>query len=425
MRIAYVSADKGIPLWGNKGSSVHVRSVCEALADLDHSVQIVTSRIGKPSSTEFRPHTIEIPFDRSLKGVRRRISDQGHPVLSKEIDGLLRNAAIHDCLLEAEDGGSLDGVYERYSLWSLAGLRFARCRGLPFVLEVNAPLAQEQQQYRELELGSVAAGIENQLWTEADAIFVPSRELAEIVRTSSGRQGRIHVTPNGVHVAAFQGPQRLREARDRSSSDRFVVVFVGSLKPWHGISDLLAAFRRLSQRLPRAKLLVVGDGPMRSEVEEIRHELGESRVELTGELSHDQVVERLASADVGVAPYPGVEPFYFSPMKVIEYMASGLPVVASSIGQLETLVEPGMTGLLVEPGSPESLASALELLANDPRSSRRMGRKAQRRALRRYSWEGVARRIEGVFEQLIENRDLAPTFDDAEAERVVRDGGGR
>jgi glycosyltransferase involved in cell wall biosynthesis len=104
---------------------------------------------------------------------------------------------------------------------------------------------------------------------------------------------------------------------------------------------------------------------------------------------------------VGVAPYPVLEPFYFSPMKVIEYMAAGLPVVASSVGQLVDLIDDGQTGLLVRPEDPLALAAALEKLACDRSMRSRLGRKAQRRALSRHTWQGVAHRVENTFSQLV------------------------
>lgn len=401
MRLAYLCADRGIPLGGNKGASVHVRAISQALAERGHDVNVVVVRGGRTPAHRFQPRIVEVPFDRTFKSLRRCIDGDGRSVLSSEIYSLLLNSLCHEGLIEVEDEGKIDGIYERYSLWSVAGLRFAQSRGIPFVLEVNAPLVLEQLEYRDLALRETAEGIEKLLFSEADAIFVPSRELASYVISRVGERRRIFVVPNGVHPGYFSGPHPLEEESRAIPRDGFTVAFLGSLKPWHGVGILLRAFKKLRQRVPTARLLVVGNGPMYAEVEKLRQQLGGEVVLLAGEMPHHEVPARLRAADVGVAPYPELDPFYFSPLKVIEYMAAGLPVVASSIGQLVDLIEHEQTGLLVQPGDPVGLAEALERLAFDRRMRSRLGRKGQRRALRKYTWGGVAQRVENVFSQLV------------------------
>ena len=129
----------------------------------------------------------------------------------------------------------------------------------------------------------------------------------------------------------------------------------------------------------------------------MRARLGEEALLLAGAVPHSEVPLWLERADVGVAPYPELEDFYFSPLKVVEYMAAGLPVVASSVGQLRELIQDGKTGLLVSPGDAESLALALLRLAEDRRLRLRMGRRARERAERRHDWSRVTDRIEKVL----------------------------
>ncbi len=422
MRLAYLCADRGIPLAGNKGASVHVRAVAQALSEQGHRVQVVALRVDGELPPCFRPDVLEVPFDRTLKNLRSSIDGDGRSVLSGEIHGLLLNSCCHDGLVEIEAGGRIDGVYERYSLWSVAGLRFARSRDIPFVLEVNAPLVQEQLEYRDLELRAAAEGIERFLFSEADAIFVPTRELAAYVESRVGGRRRIHVTPNGIHTQQFVGPRPLQDEPSQAADDRFTVVFLGSLKPWHGVGILLRAFEELRDRIPNATLRVIGHGPLTSLVEALEARLGSEWVQIVGEVPHHEVPEYLTQADVGVAPYPMLDNFYFSPMKVIEYMAAGLPVVASSLGQLRELIDHGETGLLVPPGDRSSLADALATLALDRKKRIKMGHKAQSRALRRHSWQAVAKRIERVFDRLSDKSSSRKVR--SYRATVVRTGGG-
>jgi glycosyltransferase involved in cell wall biosynthesis len=100
---------------------------------------------------------------------------------------------------------------------------------------------------------------------------------------------------------------------------------------------------------------------------------------------------------IAVAPYPAQEQFYFSPLKVLEYMASGRAVVCSRIGQLETLIRDGETGILVEPGDPAALAGALHRLGSQADLRASLGRQAAAEAARLHSWN---RRASGILGQV-------------------------
>jgi glycosyltransferase involved in cell wall biosynthesis len=97
--------------------------------------------------------------------------------------------------------------------------------------------------------------------------------------------------------------------------------------------------------------------------------------------------------DVAVAPYPALANFYFSPLKVYEYMAAGVAVVASRIGQLQNLIEPEANGMLVTPGAPDELALALERLLSEPELRKRLGSTARAMVLRDHTWDAVVSKI--------------------------------
>jgi glycosyltransferase involved in cell wall biosynthesis len=113
----------------------------------------------------------------------------------------------------------------------------------------------------------------------------------------------------------------------------------------------------------------------------------------TGAVPPHEVPRLLAGMDAAVAPYSGRGSFYFSPLKVYEYMAAGLPVVASRLGQLDGLIGHGVTGLLCPPDDAGALAGALARLRSAPDLRRRLGEAARAAVLRQHTWAAVAGRI--------------------------------
>ncbi len=402
MRIAYVCGDRGVPVGGTKGASIHVRGVVTALAARGHDVRIVAAR-SDPSAQALPASVIDVGFDRVLKDLQGSMIQGGaDAILASETYNLLLNVRLHRALVELDRLSRIDAIYERYSLWSWAGLHFARERGVPLVLEVNAPLVDEQRRYRTLSLLPVARGLERQVLSAADAIVVPSAALRAYVLQRAGRRSRVRVIPNGVDLDLF-GSAAIRTAdREARRDGRFVVAFLGSLKPWHGIRHLLRAFRLVRRSVPGAQLLVIGEGPMLPEIERADRRLGADAIALCGAVRHEDVPGHLARADVGVAPYPDLAGFYFSPLKIVEYLAAGLPVVASGIGQILDLVRHERTGLIVPPGDAQALAGALTRLHGDRRLRARLGRRARERAVKRHGWSRVAEEIETILEDRVQ-----------------------
>lgn len=405
MRIAYVCADRGIPTDGTKGASIHVRAVIRTLARRGHEMRLLAARTDS-SSAAYGVGTTDIGFDRLLKQVRNRIEDEGDlSGLAKETYGLLLNTRLRQTLADLDANRRVDAIYERYSLWSWSALQFARERGIPYLLEVNAPLVHEQERYRGLSLRPVARALEGVLLREADAVIVPSSELRHHVWHAARKRRKVHVVPNGADLDLFDTPPVPPPAEFANLlRDRYVIAFLGTLKPWHGVRALLGAFRRVRETIDSAHLLVIGDGPMADRVEEARRRLGREAVTWTGPVPHERVPGWLSLAHVGVAPYPFIDGFYFCPLKIVEYLAAGLAVVASDIGEIPRLVQDGRTGLLVKPGSEGDLAKALVRLGRDPERRLRMAGRARDRARRRHGWERAGEAIEAILVELSNRR---------------------
>jgi glycosyltransferase involved in cell wall biosynthesis len=192
--------------------------------------------------------------------------------------------------------------------------------------------------------------------------------------------------------------------------DAFVVGFAGSLKPWHGTDVLLDAFALLRTEAPRARLLIVGDGPQRDALRERASQLAlQGAVVFTGAVPHDEMPAMLRAMDVAVAPYLEMPDFYFSPLKLYEYLASGLPVVASDAGEIGTLIRHAETGVLVPCGNVAALADSLIELQRDQSLRSRLGNAARLEA-ERHSWDQNARFVANLAVELSRHDGARGTF---------------
>jgi glycosyltransferase involved in cell wall biosynthesis len=378
VRILYSAIDQIVP--GSRGGSVHVQAVADGLAALGHEVHVLAGRgeDGWPKSVA-RWHDVEAPGGHSQLRLlaRRRVA---------------RVAAAVDPHL----------VLERYHNFGGEGMLAARGARARFVLEVNAPVIDYP--------GSPKARLDRlllvrpmQRWRDrqvraADLVVSPSRQILPAWLPAE----RVLEIEWGADTTRF----RPQPAGSRwNTSGRLTCVFAGAFRAWHGAVHLVTALRTLRSRgVGEVDAVFIGDGPERPATQEAAR--GIAGITFTGALPHDRMPGALAAADVGVAPFdvarhpPLQLAFFWSPLKVFEYMATGLPVVAPALPRLQQLVDHGTEGLLYHPQTPGALADTLAAL-RDPELRRRLGEAARRRAEREYSWAAHCARLDQAFRALV------------------------
>lgn len=385
-RIAYLCADGGIPVFGAKGGSVHVRAMVRAFTRLGHDVTVLCAEAGDGAQDfpvtslgpDFPPVPERVDKERRLLAVAEAMER--------------RLAALHA-------QRPFDMIYERYSLWSAAGVRAAQRLGLPVVVEINAPLVDEQSAFRNFVLREDAGRIEAEVMRSASALAVVSAELVPWCIARGADPARVHVIGNAVDTAQFH-PAVARDAGLHIPPDRFTIGFTGSLKAWHGTEILVDAVARLLPDV-NAHLLIVGDGPDRHSLAARAAAAGlADRVTFTGWVDHARLPGLIARMDVATAPYPASASHYFSPLKLYEYLAMGRPVVASAIGQTADLIGPSAAGILVPPSDITALSDALRHLATDPPARAALSRRAADLG-RGLDWTSNARRVLGLHTERV------------------------
>lgn len=353
LTIAQVCADRGIAAGATKGASQHLRGIAAGLVGAGHRVVTYTARAP------------EGPF----------------PVPVRDLTELTGCAG--------SNVPALDIVYERYSLGHRGGLDLARACGAAFVLEVNAPLVAEALKYRPETVADHHQMIEQELLGGADLVITVSTALTRWVDES--RRGPTVTIPNGFEPEWF--PEQA------SATDEPTLAFIGHPKPWHGADRLPEVLAALADRGHHPRLLLIGGGPGADAVMERAHHHGvTSQITITGALAPEHASALLSTASIGVAPYPRQEPFYFCPLKVLDYLAAGLPVVSTDQGDIADLV--GEAGIVVAADDDRELVDAIASLLDDPGAARRLGAEGRRRAHATRTWAHAAQETATALQTL-------------------------
>lgn len=320
-----------------------------------------------------------------------------------ELPSLAFNAACERQATALLGDRRLSFVYQRYSLNNYAGLRLARRREVPFVLEYNGSEVWINRHWgRPLRHEELATRIERLNLECADLVVVVSAPIAETLRESGVDPRRILVNPNGVDADRYSPAVDGGAVRARLGlGDRTVVGFIGTFGPWHGAEVLAEAYATLLVARPelrdRMRLLMIGDGVRLAATREALERRGVSDAAVfTGLVPQHEGPAHLAACDVLVSPHvpnPDGTPFFGSPTKLFEYMAMGRAIVASDLDQIGEVLRDDETAVMVRPGDVGQLAAAIGALHDDAERRARLGAAARAEAVARHTWKEHTRRI--------------------------------
>ncbi|GAA2132307.1 glycosyltransferase family 4 protein [Actinomadura napierensis] len=234
----------------------------------------------------------------------------------------------------------------------------------------------------------------------SEAVVVPSRVIGEAVRRLGAPEGKVHLVPNGADLPG-------ETARPAGAPARYI-VYVGALQPWQGLDVLLRAFARLGD-LDDLRLVICSSVPERraKPVRRLAERLGVAdRLDWRFALPHPEVAAWLAHAEVSVAPLTGCARNLdqgCAPLKVIESMAAGVPVVASDLPAVRELMADGEHGRLVPADRPAELARAVRIMLEYPGEAAAMGARARARVAEALTWTRSRARLAEVY------RTIAPS----------------
>lgn len=361
---------------------IHIQEIVRAFEQLGHEVEVVSL----------------VPLDAAQDDAKRDAGDPGWKKLVRRIPfayeaaQLAYNLVGIPMVLWHVLKRKTDFVYERYALFNFTGAIAARLCGIPLVLEVNSPFALEQSRDGDIRSVRFAAWTESLICRMAIHVIVVSTPLARLMISAGIPAAKIEVMPNGVSLDKFRPGASPTSLRNRLGIGNDVVIgFVGWFRNWHGLELLLEAFNLSGLAGTGVKVVLIGDGPAMADLRAFvaQHRL-ENDVLFTGPLPHAEVPPYLDLIDIAVQPAANE---YCCPMKILEYMALGKPVIAPAQENIQELLTEKQA-VFFTPRDAVSLTAALRALAQDRERIRQMGRNAKAAIHERgFLWTANAQRV--------------------------------
>jgi glycosyltransferase involved in cell wall biosynthesis len=333
----------------------------------------------------------------SGRGSERAFGGRGARTLAADVLRLFARAIAPGRAM-ARTGLEVDWVYERFSPFQSVGRAYQE-KGIPWILETNGVLFPDALRDRHnLVLWKLARRLELEAYAACDVLVCVSEGLRQaVIRDLPIPASKVIVSEIAVDTRVFDPSTTTAH----STSSDFTIGFAGRLYSWTGLEILFHAIAELdAEDRSRTHLFVVGEGEAGPSLRRLAAELDlEDRVHFIGQVPMDEVPAYIAGFDLGyVAPTP-VDPLgmYFSPLKLLEYLAMERPVLASDHQGLMSIVEEGETGFVFEPGDIESLKAAIRRARLSANGFADLGRRGREIVQAGHTWSArVGELVAGI-----------------------------
>lgn len=289
-----------------------------------------------------------------------------------------------------------DLIFERYAIFSCAGLIIARVKNIPFVIEVNYTSRSPLVRRRSRLLKPLAFALDKILFRSATLLTPVSTALQrELIEVFHVPESKIVVLPNAVDPARFTPRSHPIDGATK------IIGFVGGFYPWHGLDLLIDAFNTVHKQFPDARIMLVGDGP---ELDRIKHKVENldllRKVTFAGRVNHQNLPDLMSNFYVGVMPDSND---YGSPMKIFEYMALGIPVIAPDYSPILDVMTSDKQGLIFRKKEVADLSDKLTRLLMDAHLAEKMGAAGRASVEKEHNWNAnVAKITAALSRQLVQ-----------------------
>lgn len=395
MNILYLHRTQGQGVEG-----VHIWGIANGFMKLGHGVSVVSPSGIHDRQPERPENKKDTSSNKSVLGLLSKYT----PELIFEFVEMAYNYISGKQIKKASNAFKPDIIYERYAIFAVAGMRFAKKNNIPLIIEVNYTSCSPLVRKRSALLKPFAKYIDRKLFECAASIVVVSSFLRDHLINDYGiSPDKILVCTNAADPDVFtENTQGVSTLDGVSLKDKKVIGFVGTFSPWHGVHMLIDAFKAFSHDVSDAVIALVGDGPEKESIRQkvIEYKL-EDRVFFVGTVMHDNLPKYVAAFSIGVMPDSNE---YGSPMKIFEYMAMGKPVVVPDYAPLLDAVENGKQGVIFERKNTSSLAHCMKTLLQDQENLALMGHHARSHIVNKHNWLANAEKTLLFFNALVKQR---------------------
>ena len=382
MKVLLVAEWVKIP--GIEGGAIHHINYAKALASLGHEVHILCNcKDGFLGGNKkiFLHSAPKIKF-------RPKLSKASMPIIEK--------------IIKKYD---IDVVHKRLDPGSGYAIDIAHKLGIPVIAEINYnPFAFEKtgsfytDYLRPLMQGYLRHNWAKKRYEQADAVCCVSYSVEETIKRHGIKPKSLSTIHNGVDIKKFNPSNKGIEIR--SKYDKPIISLIGSLGPRHGLNQVIKA----SKLIPNALFLIIGGIEKYKQFIKQVKQVAPSNVKFTGGVDYEKIPDYIAASEICLAPYHESlnpkEPFGFCPIKILEYMAAGKPVIASNREWIIELIEDGKNGMIINLDNPKQLVDSINTLLEDKKLRKKLGSNARKRA-EELSWENIAKEYVKVYKKLI------------------------
>jgi len=382
MKILFLSLDPRTMIDLPSGGSVHIRSLVEAFEALGHDVLALVPESGQGGSMVGK-----------FKGRGKLIKSiiPGPIWLTiRDIYDVWRDRKKFSELMAVIEEFKPDFVFERNAYLQTAGARASLSSSTPYFLEIVAPTVEERAKSFGAPLGRYHDKKEIERALASNGLIVLSNVVCRILVGRGVPAEKIKVFPIGVNPDRFADcKQKGRRLREKLGIEGPAVGFVGSIAAYHGVERLIDAAVEVKEKYPGVVVWIVGGGRTLGDLRARAREMGiEENVRFEGRVPPEEVPAYMAAFDVAVLPSTA---YYGSPIKLCEYGAAGVPVIAPRIESIEEMFgDPEVAALI---GQDDSLADAIIGLLTDEDRAKKLAENIRELVLSRYTWLEIARGI--------------------------------
>jgi len=292
-------------------------------------------------------------------------------------------------------------IYERYSLYNIAGVLAASRFKIPLILEVNSPLVYEKEKYEKLIFHNLAGFFEKYIFNKANTIIVVSNVLKDLLlKNKKLDPSKIVVMHNGVRIERFNIDNSSAIKRKLDLENKLVVGFCGFFRSWHNVNLLIEAVSKLNIKYNYdAHILLIGDGPARDDIEKFTKSVNmQHNITITGRVNDEEIPVYMSLFDIAVMP--SITP-YASPIKIFEYMAMSKAIIAPNMGNIREILDDGKNALLFSINDEKDFESKLESLINDSVLRTNLGKNARDKLLQsKFLWVENARNVLDIVNKI-------------------------